>query len=75
MSETPDLCCSQCGGRADVLEALVIRPGDKLMLRYGGMMSAEHAQRIKDQISGALDIEAGDDVVIVCCDQIAVFRA
>lgn len=58
-------------------EAVVIRPGDKLILRFDSdyPLSAQQAQTIKDRIAEMLheSVEASD-ILVICCDQIAVFR-
>jgi hypothetical protein len=57
------------------VEAVVIRPGDKLLLRYDGALTAEQARTIEDRVSEGLkgSIKPGD-IVVIMCDQIAVYR-
>ena len=57
-------------------EAIVIRPGDKLILRFDSdyPLSAQQAQIIKDRVAEMLDGIESSDVMVIGCDQIAVFR-
>lgn len=52
--------------------ALVIRPGDTLIVRFQKPMSMDHADRVKKGLEELLPGVA--DVVLIVADQIAVYR-
>lgn len=52
-------------------EAFVIRPGDKVLLRYSESLSQEQAHRIREQVKDRIGLEA---LIVTGCDQIAVYR-
>jgi hypothetical protein len=54
-----------------ISEALVIRPGDKLLVRVDVHTSRERAMELRDQISERLpEVE----VCVIAAEQLAVFR-
>ena len=56
----------------DVAEAVVVEPGDTLLLRIGGHVSMEHAHQVRESAMRRLPLLA--DVVVFGCDQMAIFR-
>jgi hypothetical protein len=55
----------------EVLDALVIRPGDTLVLRFHHDISAEEAAEIKEQLAKLLP---GVQSALVNAEQMAVYR-
>ena len=57
---------------ADIREALVIRPGDTLIVRYDRSISTDQAQSIKELLTKRLpDLH---DIIVLNADEIAVYR-
>lgn len=56
----------------EVAEAIVIRPGDTLVIRSAVALDAQSAERARERALAFLPDLA--DVLIVCCDQLAVYR-
>lgn len=58
---------------AEFVEALVIRPGDHLVVRFGttAMLSAQRGEWLRVELESRLP---GVQVTVVACDQLAVYR-
>lgn len=55
-----------------VREALVVRPGDHLIVRIEGVLTHDHAAAIKERVLERLPLLS--DVTVICADGLAVFR-
>lgn len=52
-------------------QALIVRPGDTLILRVTRRLAADQAEHIKAAVQQRIP---GIDVVIIECDQLSVYR-
>lgn len=57
--------------RAELDNAVVVRPGDKLVIRLSGHVDMATAASIKQRVAEELP---GVEAVIISCDQLAVYR-
>lgn len=55
-----------------VFEAVVIRPGDKLLMRFSDYCTEQEAAEVRDRALARMPELA--DVIVVCAEQIAVLR-
>lgn len=53
-------------------EAAFVRPGDTLILRFSKSASLDQADRIRKGVMALLP--ELDDVILIVCDQIVVYR-